>query len=560
MLTHADAVLTEKSLQAFVEELPVGPFRDVVVTDVRMRVMAINNNFRLRVEQERQRDAVLGLVDLVQEERKGHCYTNAMFQKAKKLRSEKERHSERLKRNTRHLECQRYDGAAARVREVTRQITREEFMTKSVSQIEREESADFHQVVAKVTSRVRSLLQRTENGSLTYLDAIVTADGRKTVDQIVLEEVRAAALEYKTDKRRRAALQSMRDYVELVLKKHALDVHTDAFSSTQATQAVRARLPAHLAKYIDEPDILREIQVQVGSNTIRNTIETRIRALTDELHEVVRVKVEAYVHGKTRKQMETVAQRGFRATLQEVAGQVRTALSKDALAYFSATTVDETIVDYVKENQEHLERLAAQQYFCFPGDTVVRTPTGDVSMTSLMTGDNVMTFCTTSGRLKYEKVIMFSHADRVAYAHYVCLQTNSGEVLRISAEHLLPVNTPSLLKPAGDVIPGDILFVAHAPMKELRPSCVRAVSSELGRGAFCPHTSGGNIVVDGIAASCYTTVISHKVAHLLLLPVRMLHWILPTYWFRFMLGYTEDGIPNILNKVRGFFIHRKRLH
>ena len=52
------------------------------------------------------------------------------------------------------------------------------------------------------------------------------------------------------------------------------------------------------------------------------------------------------------------------------------------------------------------------------------------------------------------------------------------------------------------------------------PSRVVAVEAEARRGVYAPLTAAGNLVVDGVLASCYALVDSQAVAHAAFAPVR----------------------------------------
>ena len=62
--------------------------------------------------------------------------------------------------------------------------------------------------------------------------------------------------------------------------------------------------------------------------------------------------------------------------------------------------------------------------------------------------------------------------------------------------------------------------------------CDKNINAILYPGAHVPLTTGGNIVVDGILASCYASF-DHDLAHLTMMPIQ---------WFPRMMEWTqEDG-------------------
>ena len=52
---------------------------------------------------------------------------------------------------------------------------------------------------------------------------------------------------------------------------------------------------------------------------------------------------------------------------------------------------------------------------------------------------------------------------------------------------------------------------------------VTSITSVWANGLYNPHTMNGDIVVDGILTSTYTSAINPTLAHAALWPVRMLH-------------------------------------
>ena len=54
----------------------------------------------------------------------------------------------------------------------------------------------------------------------------------------------------------------------------------------------------------------------------------------------------------------------------------------------------------------------------------------------------------------------------------------------------------------------------------LSPDTVTNVTDEIKQGYIAPLTGEGTLIVDGVAASCYGTLSSHRVAHAALAPMR----------------------------------------
>lgn len=138
----------------------------------------------------------------------------------------------------------------------------------------------------------------------------------------------------------------------------------------------------------------------------------------------------------------------------------------------------------------------------------------------------------------FSAVYFFSHADADVRASAVRIETSiSGVVFTASPGHLLYVN--GHLVEAGRIRVGDILHVARDDDDDdddsgsSTPSVdaiVVAVARSVVRGRFNPHTLHGDIVVNGIAASSFTTAVHPAVARTLLLPFRAAYRALGAHW------------------------------
>jgi len=149
---------------------------------------------------------------------------------------------------------------------------------------------------------------------------------------------------------------------------------------------------------------------------------------------------------------------------------------------------------------------------CFPADATVALEDGSSKpMSKVQIGDRVQV-----GPNKFSDVYMFSHNIPAAKAEFVRITTASNAVLRITSAHYLYVN--DVLATAGSVRVGDKITLANGTA-----STVAAVSSVWSEGIYNPHTLHGDIVVDGVLTSTYTTAVHPTVAHAVLAPLRMLY-------------------------------------
>lgn len=165
---------------------------------------------------------------------------------------------------------------------------------------------------------------------------------------------------------------------------------------------------------------------------------------------------------------------------------------------------------------------------CFPPAATTELEDGRVvRMEDLQIGDRVRV---SAG--KYSPVFAFTHRDPVASATYVRLSTECGATVRATAGHYLRVNGG--LMAAGRVQVGD--WVETAAGLATR---VTQKHRESGRGLYNPQTLDGEIVVDGILASTYTTAVAPSTAHAWLAPVRLVYQLCGLYTTSFDRGAEE---------------------
>jgi Hint module len=104
-------------------------------------------------------------------------------------------------------------------------------------------------------------------------------------------------------------------------------------------------------------------------------------------------------------------------------------------------------------------------------------------------------------------------------------------VLRVTSGHFLYVNGD--LAAAGNIVVGDTVALGRRGL-----DVITHVSTVWSRGLYNPQTIHGDVVVDGVCASTYTTAVSPAFAHAVLAPA------LATYQ---LIGWAtsalDDGSP-----------------
>lgn len=133
-------------------------------------------------------------------------------------------------------------------------------------------------------------------------------------------------------------------------------------------------------------------------------------------------------------------------------------------------------------------------------------------MSQLEVGDRVHV-----GQNQYSPVFMFTHRiPDIIHQHVSLHAGNNGIVeatLSLTKGHFLYVNGE--LKEAGKVKIGDELSLGDG-----RTSEVMSVECSAFKGLYNPQTAHGDLMVNGVRVSTYTTAVDMHVAHSMLAPLR----------------------------------------
>jgi hypothetical protein len=157
-------------------------------------------------------------------------------------------------------------------------------------------------------------------------------------------------------------------------------------------------------------------------------------------------------------------------------------------------------------------RSASDAKSCFPKDARVLLASGIVKrMDELDVGDQVHV-----GHGRFSTVFMFTHRVSHSSQQFVSIESSSGTRLRATAGHFLYINGG--IRPAGSVSVGDEIELGDG-----NKDVVSRVSIVSGSGLYNPQTVDGDIVVDGIRASTYTTAVDPILAHAILAPMRVIY-------------------------------------
>lgn len=174
---------------------------------------------------------------------------------------------------------------------------------------------------------------------------------------------------------------------------------------------------------------------------------------------------------------------------------------------------------------------------CFPAHATVTLEGGRViEMQRLQIGDRVQV-----AQGVFSEVFMFTHKIADTEHEFVIIRIgNKNEVraaLTLTKGHLMYVN--GRLERAGDVNVGDEVELVNG-----EKSLVAAVECAWFKGLYNPQTQHGDIIVDGVRVTTYTTTVKAESAHSLLAPLRIIYKLFG--WSSSILEQGADRIVALL--------------
>ena len=151
-------------------------------------------------------------------------------------------------------------------------------------------------------------------------------------------------------------------------------------------------------------------------------------------------------------------------------------------------------------------------------------------MSDLKIGEEVLSM-TSDGHFTFSPVVLFLDRDPNENRHFYTLTTQRGKSITLTPTHLIYVLNAETdafdAVYASDILPGDrVLIDLHG-----------APVSDVVVGVFAPLTQEGNLVVDGVVASCYAVVDSQSLAHSVFAPIRWAY-----SWFGKGQGQPQNGV------------------
>jgi hypothetical protein len=132
-------------------------------------------------------------------------------------------------------------------------------------------------------------------------------------------------------------------------------------------------------------------------------------------------------------------------------------------------------------------------------------------MDELAVGDRIKV-----GNNLYSDIFMFTHKSPAVRNNFLVIGTVSGQAITLTPGHFIYLNNALVDSATAKV--GDTIYLGSGAV-----SVVSSVSQTVEAGLYNPQTVHGDIVVNGIIASTYTTALPPGTAHALLLPLRALY-------------------------------------
>lgn len=181
--------------------------------------------------------------------------------------------------------------------------------------------------------------------------------------------------------------------------------------------------------------------------------------------------------------------------------------------------VDGAADDVKKAAEEAIEKAKKEAEdnvkSCFPAHATVERADGTrLRMDRLSVGD-VVRVAPGSGPAAFSPVFMFTHKDAATFASRVTLTTASGKAITSTDGHYIYADGG--LVRAKEVKVGAVVTLASG-----KEDAVVRITFDKGPGVYNPQTVNGDIVVDDVLASTYTTAVEPSLAHALLAPLRFL--------------------------------------
>lgn len=176
---------------------------------------------------------------------------------------------------------------------------------------------------------------------------------------------------------------------------------------------------------------------------------------------------------------------------------------------------------------------------CFPASATVRSPDGSIiRMQHLSVGHTARV-----GKGVSSRVFMFTHKESHSYHNFIRITTDLPTPLLLTPSHHLYID--GTLRPASEVRIGDNLHDEYG--RNLR---VHRVATVREKGLYNPQTLQGDLVVNGVRVSTFTSAVHPQIAHAALVPFRALYNAVRFSPVNLQLGWAVRAVALPLHSFR----------
>ena len=202
VLTHADVVFDKRSLKDHIAFLPdeeqrrkdskepgAKNFKTFLKDEICEHVMAVNNNYEREYEREKQRDALVELIDVILLKNGGICFKNKYFDKAEEKLREREEQEEQLRNDLVNRELTEWHRANNRARHIADGISDAHLRELQWKGMEKERSRPTGDIISSIEAKFSDM--RKALGVLLMFDE---ADPNEPLNNITHETVVKCAL------------------------------------------------------------------------------------------------------------------------------------------------------------------------------------------------------------------------------------------------------------------------------------------------------------------------------------------------------------------------------
>jgi hypothetical protein len=144
---------------------------------------------------------------------------------------------------------------------------------------------------------------------------------------------------------------------------------------------------------------------------------------------------------------------------------------------------------------------------------------------------------------------------------FLRIKTSSNKEIKLSAAHLVAQQSGERFKQARELSRGESLTIYENG--EIREDRIESIEIERVQSYTAPLTWHGTLLVNGVLASSYAHIRSHRLAHFAMLPVRI-WWRLfnKNNHFSFNIEKQQNGthwFPKLLEKFTESYLMRNVL-